>query len=322
MPKVSDNVPIHERITATLVAMIEQGSLGEWRMPWHHHGTAAAHPLNVVSKRAYRGINPLLLWAVAEFCGFPTGLWGTYRQWQALGAQVRRGEKSTTVVFWKQVGATGERPADGTEGASDAKTGRRLFARAFSVFNAAQVDGYDPAATGAINPDERIAHAEAFFTNTAVPVVHGEAGAFYRPSTDQVHMPRYELFRGAVEYVGTLAHEIGHATGAKHRLDRQLGNRFGSDAYAVEELIAELAAAFVLSHLGIACEPRADHARYLASWLRVLKGDNRAIFAAASRAQAAVDWMIAQQPDARDARQPIADEADEADEFDRVPIAA
>lgn len=320
MSKVSDTVPVHERITATLVAMIEAGPVGTWRMPWHHNGTAAACPVNVVSRRAYRGVNPLLLWAVAELNGFTSGLWGTYRQWQGLGAQVRRGEKSTTVVFWKQVGSVApEGGSDGPAGVGEPKAGRRLFARAFNVFNVAQVDGYTPPASAASNPNDRIVHAEAFLANTGVRVFHGGSRAFYRPGTDEVHMPHFEQFHGAAAYVGTLAHEIGHATGAKHRLDRQLANRFGSEAYAAEELIAELAAAFVLAHLGIACEPRHDHAQYLASWLRVLQNDSRAIFAAASRAQAAMDWMVAQQPGATDE---AGTAVDDADHLDRIPVAA
>ena len=137
-----------------------------------------------------------------------------------------------------------------------------------------------------------IEHAEAFFGSIGATVRHGGNEAFYRPSTDHIQMPPFAAFKDGVAYYSVLAHEHTHWTANAARCDRQLGKRFGDNAYAAEELIAELGAAFTNAHLGLSTEPRADHAQYLASWLKVLKADKRAIFTAASKAQQATDWMI------------------------------
>ncbi len=120
--------------------------------------------------------------------------------------------------------------------------------------------------------------------------------AYYRPSADMIVMPSFAKFRDAVTFYGTWLHENGHASGAKHRLDRDLSGRFGSASYAFEELIVEFASAMVLADLGIACHPRPDHAAYIASWLGLLEAEPRALFTAASKAQQVADWMHAQQP--------------------------
>jgi len=140
---------------------------------------------------------------------------------------------------------------------------------------------------------ERIAHAEAFFARIAATVRHGGNQAFYSPISDHIQMPPFQAFREGVSYYSTLAHEHTHWTAPTARCDRQLGKRFGDNAYAAEELIAELGAAFTCAHLGLSTEPHEDHAQYIQSWLRVLKADSRAIFTAASKAQHATDWLIA-----------------------------
>jgi antirestriction protein ArdC len=290
----SDRADVYARVTAEIIAAIESGT-GTWSMPWHHDGSSTARPTNVASSRLYRGINRLALWVAAMAHGYPSGLWGTYRAWTAVGAQVRRGEKATTVVLWKEARAA----SNDDDGADDVGSGRRrMFARAFSVFNERQVAGYEPIATDVpLLPDsERIPHAEAFLANLGVTTVFGGCEAYYSPSTDTVHLPPFEQFRDAASYIGVLAHELGHASGAKHRLDRDLSGRFGSAAYAAEECAVEILSGLILADLGIAHHPRPDHAAYIAPWLQVLKDDPRAIFTAASKAQQAADWMWAQQP--------------------------
>ena len=175
-----------------------------------------------------------------------------------------------------------------------------MFARAFSVFNIAQVDGYERPATPVLPEAERLAHAEAFITNLGVKTEFGGSEAYYRPSADTVFMPPFTSFRDAASFYGVWLHENGHASGAKHRLDRDLSGRFGSAAYAAEECCVEILSGLVLADLGIAHHPRPDHAAYIASWLKVLKDDPKAIFTAASKAQQAADWMHAQQPHAEE----------------------
>ena len=279
---------VYASVTAQIINAIEQGVSGDWRMPWHTSGRYAFSPVNVISKKPYRGINTLCLWAAAQAKGYESGEWGTYNQWQERGAQVRKGEKATLVVFWKFANSSESQD----EGETLASGSRLLFTRGYSVFNAAQVDGYAPKAEPARPMPERIEQADVFFRAIGADLRHGGNQAFYSPARDFVQMPAFGAFREAVSYYSVLAHEHTHWTAHPARCNRELGKRFGDNAYAAEELIAELGAAFTCAHLGLSTEPREDHARYLQSWLGVLKADKRAIFTAASKAQQACDWMI------------------------------
>jgi len=285
----TDNRDVYASVTAQIINAIEQG-VGNWRMPWHTSGRFAFSPINVTSKKPYRGINTLCLWAAAQAKGYERGEWATYQQWQERRAQVRKGEKATTVVFWKFAN-----DAAGTEDGDESPKGgsRLLFTRGYSVFNAAQVDGYTPKADADVPMPERIAHAEEFFHAVGADVRHGGNQAFYSPASDHIQMPPLAAFREGIAYYSTLAHEHTHWTATAGRCNRELGKRFGDNAYAAEELIAELGAAFTCAHLGLSTEPREDHARYIQSWLKVLKADSKAIFTAASKAQHACDWLTA-----------------------------
>jgi len=278
---------VYARVTDQIITAIEHGA-GTWRMPWHTSGRYAFSPINVASKKPYRGINTVCLWAAAQAKGYESGEWATYQQWQDRGAQVRKGEKSTLVVFWKFANQTRESQDDGDQPANGS---RLLFTKGYSVFNAAQVDGYAPKADKEVPIPNRIAHADAFFSAVGADLRHGGNQAFYAPATDHIQMPAFEAFRDGVSYYSTLAHEHTHWTASAARCNRELGKRFGDNAYAAEELIAELGAAFTCAHLGLSTEPREDHSQYIQSWLRVLKADKRAIFTAASKAQQACDWL-------------------------------
>jgi antirestriction protein ArdC len=233
----------------------------------------------------------LALWEVASRRGFKTNLWATYQQWHELGAQVRKGEKSATVVFWKFYGE--ERKTEDEN--SENKTGTRCFARAYHVFNADQVDGFTIPELPQLPDAQRIERAERFFRNTGIRIIEAGGRACYHPQADEVDMPPFALFKKADFFYSTLAHETVHATGHASRCNRQLGNRFGSDLYAAEELIAELGSAFLSAELELDTEPRTDNAPYVENWLRVLKNDKRAIFSGASKAQQAVDWLLSRQ---------------------------
>jgi antirestriction protein ArdC len=282
---------VYQRVTDQIVAAIEAGA-GKWEMPWHVKACDGdSMPHNVTSKRHYRGVNTIALWSIGRVRGFGSSEWGTYKQWAEKGAQVRKGERSALVVFWKFDHVT-----SGNDGDSDGDGGtvhRRVLARGYNVFNADQVDGYAAVPRAPIVEPERDAAAEAWFSKLGGDVSHGGSRAFYVPSQDRIQMPPFAAFVAPVHYYSTLAHEFTHWTGHASRCDRSLRGRFGDDAYAAEELIAELGAAFVCATLRLDSEPRPDHAQYLQSWLRVLKGDKRAIFTASAKAQQAVDWMAA-----------------------------
>jgi antirestriction protein ArdC len=282
---------VHEAITNQIIAAIEAGT-GKPQMPWHRSGANIMRPVNVSSGNAYRGVNTVALWAAADAFGYEHGLWGTYRQWQDRGAQVRKGEKSSLIVFYREF------ESDDAEASDDNDRRTRCMARASRVFNIAQVDGYvidEP--TPDDNRVDPIESAEAFVCATGAKISEFGDRAFYSIREDAITMPdRYRFIdtksgTATEAWYATLLHELTHWTGASHRLDRTFGERFGDDAYAMEELVAELGAAFLCGDLDISAEPRSDHAAYIDSWLRILKGDRKAIFAAASAANKASEYL-------------------------------
>jgi len=188
-------------------------------MPWHTSGRFASSPINVTSRKPYRGINTVCLWAAAEAKGYDCGEWGTYKQWQERGAQVRKGEKSSTVIFWKFADSAQESEDDGDE--SSPGGSRLRFARGYAVFNAAQVDGYSPKAEPETPMVEHIGHADAFFLAIDADVRHGGNRAFYSPSADYIQMPPIGAFIENVAYYSTLAHEHTHWTASTERCDRK-----------------------------------------------------------------------------------------------------
>ena len=281
---------IYKRVTESIVASIEAGA-GAWRMPWHSgvDGLAPVLPVSVATGRPYRGVNTVVLWASGQARSYGSAIWGTYRQWQERGAQVRKGEQASPVVFWKTLeqGET-EEPREDQE---DSRSGRRFVARGYSVFNAAQVAGFETGSIVALPEPQRIERVETFFDAVGAVIRHGGNRAFYRPVQDCIQMPPFSAFADPLAYYAVLAHEVTHWTAHSSRCARDLGSRFGDETYAAEELVAELGAAFLCADLDLACTPRPDHAAYLQSWLKVLRADTRAIFTAAAKAQRAADYI-------------------------------
>lgn len=273
---------VYEQITNAIVSAIEEGA-GKYEMPWH----ALSAPLNAANRKRYRGVNVLMLWATAQKRAYASNEWATYRQWQEAGAQVRKGERSTTVVFWKFY----DQAEEDQEGSDVPEDRPRCFARCYHVFNADQVDGYIPKTPAQLPESLRIENADRFFASLPAMVKHGGDRAFYSPTGDFIQMPPFTQFKSPQGYVSTMAHELGHWSGAPSRLNRDLSGRFGDERYSMEELIVELTSCFVCADLQIQSEPRADHAPYIGSWLKILKNDKRAIFTAASKAQEAATYL-------------------------------
>lgn len=284
----TEKVDIYSEITNQIVEAIEAGA-DNYQMPWHVNGSDSVLPVNASTHRPYRGVNIMMLWAVAGKKEYATSLWATYQQWRELGAQVRKGEKSTSVVFWKFLDEEDEREASE---ANQRSHHNGVMARAYHVFNAAQVDGYDMPALPRLPETERIERAEQFFNSIKADIREGGSRAFYAPADDYIQMPPFAVFKKAEFRYSVLAHEVTHWSGATTRLNRNLAPRFQKEAYAAEELIAELGSAFVCAELELETEPRRDHAPYIQSWLKVLRNDRRAIFTAATQAQQAVDWLF------------------------------
>jgi len=276
-----------QRITAAIIEKLEQGTK-PWVKPWR--GLPVSRPLRFCGT-PYRGMNTFWLWMVADAAGFASPYWMTYRQCQALGGQVRKGEKSTIAIFYKSY----TKEVESAEGEQDTENRRVL--KSYAVFNADQCDGlpefYHPKPlVGPVEPEGREARLDAFFARVGAKLRHHGSQAYYEPLRDRVTMPPAELFGAYDHYYATLAHELSHWTGHGSRLDRDLKNRFGSDAYAAEELIAELSSAILGAELGLPVTHLDHHASYIASWLKILKSDERAILTAAAKAEEASSLLF------------------------------
>ena len=281
---------IYQTVTDAIVAALESGvKAGDFVLPWNK-GDALHMPRNVASGKHYRGINVLQLWCAAEAKGYTRGIWGTYKQWQEAGAQVRKDERATSIVFWKPLAGK-----ESTNEAGEIVTGRGgMVAKGYAVFNADQVDGWQaPAEPAPLSEGARDAQVDAYFAALGGKIVHGGGRACYVPNQDMIRMPDFASFHHGHGYYSTLAHEYTHWTGHASRLGRNLSTRFGEQAYAAEELVAELGAAFTCALAGLSPVPRLDHASYIASWIKVLKNDKKAIFSASAKAQQAVDYCQA-----------------------------
>lgn len=290
-------IDVYTRITERIVADLEKG-VRPWVQPWNTSNITGriTRPLRH-NGEPYTGINVLLLWSEALSGGFTAPIWMTVRQANALGAHVRKGERGATVVYASRFTRT-ETDAAGDEVERDIP-----FLKTYSVFNVEQIEGlpdhYFQRSAPIVDSIRRIEHADRFFANTGAVIRYGGALAYYAPSGDFIQMPAFESFRDAASYVAVLAHESVHWTAHPDRVGRDL-SRYAKDRSdrAREELIAEIGSCLVCADLGIVpeLEPRPDHASYLASWLKVLADDKRAIFQAAAHAQRAVAFLHGLQP--------------------------
>jgi antirestriction protein ArdC len=285
---------VYSRVTDKIIAELEQG-VRPWMKPWsgNNAGECILLPVRHCGT-PYRGINILLLWGEAVAKGYASNKWMTFQQARQLGAHVRKGEHGSLVVYANKITKTEEND-EGEE------VERQIpYMKGYMVFNVEQIDELPehyyvrPESKG--KKMQLIESAEHFFRATGALIQHGGNRAYYAPGPDVIRLPHPEAFKDAESYAATKAHELIHHTGHASRLNREFGKRFGDDAYAREELVAELGAAFLCVALDITPEIRDDHASYLDHWLTILKADRRAIFSAAAHAQRAVDYLISLQP--------------------------
>jgi antirestriction protein ArdC len=248
-------------------------------------------PQNAGTGRKYSGINVLILWAEVVAKGHASQRWLTYRQAEAAGGNVRRGEKGTVICYADRFTPKAEQEQARSE---DREARQVAFLKRFVVFNIDQCEGLpDDYAAPMVSPDPvlAISEADALIAATGAQVNIGGGEAFYSPRHDFVQVPPQAAFHEPINWYRTALHELGHWTGHATRLDRDQKGGFGSEAYAKEELVAEMAAAFTCASLGIA--PTVRHSDYIASWLSVLRDDDKAIFRAASQASKASDFLLA-----------------------------
>jgi antirestriction protein ArdC len=291
MQNTTERKDVYRRITAQIVEYLEKG-VRPWVRPWNaeHAAGRITRPLRF-NGQPYSGINVLSLWTSALSQNFAAPIWMTYRQAGELNAHVRKGEKGSLVVYANAITRT-ER-----DDRTDEDVEREIpYMKGYKVFNVEQIEGlpeiYYSKAVPTHDPVVRIDHAEKFFGSLGATIRHGGNRAYYRQELDYVQMPPFEAFRDADSYYSTLAHELTHWTKPPQRLNRDLGRKtWGDEGYSREELVAELGSAFLCADLELRQEPREENAAYIATWVEVLKNDNRAIFAAAAHAQRAADYL-------------------------------
>lgn len=276
-----------ERITNRIITQLETGDHNTTIRPLWHRNPTSWFPTNATTGKPYGGVNVVILADTADEHDYDTALWATYKQWQSQDAQVRKGERGTRLIKW----VTKKSEPDSAN--TDADKQQRLLPVTFTVFNASQVDNWQPPITEfAHTPIER---AERWIANTGAAINHQGNRAYYRPSSDQITMPEPTQFEDRIDYYAVTCHELIHWTAHPTRLDRPSATR-DTDEYAFEELIAELGAAFTCARLGLSNEPRVDHADYLAYYIALLKTDPAILVKAASRAQRATEHLESLQP--------------------------
>ncbi|WP_027712564.1 ArdC family protein [Dickeya chrysanthemi] len=272
---------IYQTVTDSIITTLETG-VKPWTCPWQRVSGMSGLPSNFATGIAYSGMNIMLLWCSASEQGFGDSRWMTYKQAQAVGGQVRKGEHGTTAIFYTTLEKESE----------DGEIDHIPMLKAFTVFNVEQIDGL-PLTTDVVNPAETfepLPQAENLLRRSGACIVEKGQNAFFKPSTDEIWLPERHLFSDAANFYATGLHELVHWSGAKNRLNREMKGKFGSEGYAFEELIAELGSAFLMADLGIIGE--VQHESYIASWLKALKNDKRYIFKAASAASKAHRYLM------------------------------
>ncbi|HDU8497015.1 TPA: DUF1738 domain-containing protein [Morganella morganii] len=270
---------MYQTVTDNIIRALEAG-VKPWVCPWTGNGVTSGLPVNFSTGTAYSGINIMLLWSSAAEQGYTDPRWLTYKQAAEQGGQVRKGEHGTTIIYYKMLEKENE--AGETEHIPMLKT--------FTVFNVQQIDNlaveYAVLPVASFDPIEK---AEALTARSGAKITEKGIQAFYRPATDEIYLPERFRFNNAANFYATQLHELIHWTGAKSRLNREKGSKYGSEKYAFEELIAELGCAFLMADLGITGD--VQHESYISSWLKALNDDKRFIFKAASAASKAHRYL-------------------------------
>lgn len=264
---------------------------GQWEKPFF--GANAAAPRNIVSKKLYRGLNIVSLWIAAEEKGFTSNIWGTFDQWKEQGKSIRKGESGTAVFFWKKTQYTAEVKKE--SGETELEERENCIVRYYTVFNACQMTEYAPEAAETISEDTKQEIEEFknnFLNKTGIKYSEEGTKAYYRPKTDEVVLPALANFINKSEYIPTACHEFTHATGAKTRLNREFGCKFGDSAYAFEELVADIGAGMLSAALGKKYIFQNNNIAYLKNWVEILEDQPKAILKACSHAQKAADYLL------------------------------
>ena len=286
---------LQQHVTDLIITQLETGTV-PWQQSWQSNSRQLLNiPKNAVTGNKYRGVNILLLWSEAQDKNFTTNEWASLKQWNQKKETIRKKEQGSMVIYTQK----GQKEVDG-------EIVKTSFLKYSKVFNRCQLESFQPAEKIPVEQPkslvEKIDTVEDYIENTFASIEHREGGAYYTVANDKIFMPLRESFidtktcTATENYYSVLLHEMTHWTGHPKRLNRKLKNKFGNDAYAEEELIAELGAAFLTAEFDITNPGKEHHAGYIASWLKVLKNNKGFIISAASEASKAVDYMQELQP--------------------------
>ena len=264
---------IYECVTNGIIEALEKVSLEDFQAPFARL-TAQQLPINPMTENSYHGINTLILWLKQQEHGYSSNEWGTFKQWKDKDVHVKKGEKSSLIIFYKKV--------EKKDGAGDEPEFYNML-KSYCVFNADQIEGYEPTTgreQGGFGTVERIEAIEKYIKATGAEIHEDSERACFCPLSDHIEMPCKGLFfdngQSATEnYYAVLLHELTHWTGGATRLDREQESKDKKESYAFEELIAELGSAFLCVQFGINQQGRDDHAMYIKSWLKALKNDKK-----------------------------------------------
>jgi antirestriction protein ArdC len=280
----NDKLDLYQTITDKIIAAIEAGVQRDGKPLWGGAGSSGM-PYNQTSGKTYSGVNVLILWLAAMDNGFSSSAWLTYKQATALGGNIKKGSKGQQVVYYSTMERVSTDHATGE--INPTKVG---FLKSYTVFNLEQCEGIEAAIVTRTFLGN--AAAEALLQASGAVILEQGGKAYYRPSTDEIYMPERSRFITDEAFYAVALHELTHWTGHQSRLARDFSGRFGTEAYAFEELVAELGAAFSCADLGLIPATLDNHAGYIDSWLKVLKNDKKAIFTAASQASKAHGWLM------------------------------
>lgn len=283
--KAKEHESLYETITNDILAELKQG-VAPWVKPWDDSGGMSLMPYNAASGHRYRGVNVLLLWRASQVKGYASPAWLGYHQAHELGGYVKKGEKATVIVY-----ASTFTPREDRDKPEEEQK-QVPFLKRRDVFNVEQTANLPASLTALQEPkplSEAIEAVDVFLRTLGAKVLHGGNRAAYSPIFDTITLPEPAQFRSAPDYYATSLHEHAHWSGHKSRLNRDFSDRFGDEAYAAEELVAELAAAYLSATLSI--PGKLQHAEYIGSWITLLQHDQRAIFTAASKATDAARYL-------------------------------
>ena len=295
----SSKADVREKLTNQIIEMLEKGGLQAMEQ-WTRAAGSIGRPINGATKKPYTGGNVLFLWAASLDAGYTSPVWLTFKQAKTLGGMVRKGEHATLCAYWKKFDSDPRnKAAEVTDEDGQPQKNGFLMCKPFYLFNIAQIDGLPPEmyeedeASAPVTVFEPISAAEELAKAAGAVIRYGGDRAFFKRSADFVQLPERSRFKSAETFYAVMQHELIHWTGHESRLNRQFGKRFGDSAYAFEELVAELGAAFLAAHFGFVDATVEGHAHYVQSWLQVLRNDRNAIFTAASKASEAADFLVA-----------------------------